>query len=260
MEVPPPFVHQMPAPKKSPAVLILSIIIGLIVLCCAGIGGFAYWGWRKVMPMAGCMINFQEVQVAVLDYAHGHHGKLPDADKWQDEVSSYYSTEEEKAKLNKQKVFQPLDPNGEWGCIDGDPKTGMAFNADLSGKDLDSIKDPESTPLIFEIPNPTRNANQPYKYSSTNTPKMFGSPRPWMVWYVERDMNNMGFHGNGSNFQIRSTTTTSGGGISDDPDNTGASKPSDNSEKASPSKPKSDKKAPGSDKGSDGSDGSDSVD
>ncbi len=151
-----------------------------------------YWGFRKVMPLAGCVVNFQDVQMAVFDYADAHNGTLPDAAKWQDEVSPYYEKEIKRQGLNNQHMIKPLDPNGAWGCEQGDQQTGMAFNDDLSGKKLSSIKDPTFTALIFEIPNGSRNAHQKYEFAGTNGPKVFGNPRPWMVYYAARGMSNMG--------------------------------------------------------------------
>lgn len=144
------------------------------------------------MPIASCMINFQDVQLAVLDYADAHKGVLPDADKWQDEVAPYYEKEVTKHGMNKQNMIKNLDPNGVWGCENGDQQTGMAFNSDLSAKRVDSIKDPSSTVLIFETPTGSKNANQKYKNLGINGPKVFGSPRPWIVYYVERGLSNMG--------------------------------------------------------------------
>jgi hypothetical protein len=180
--------------RKSPVLVIVTVIIVLIVLCCGLLSFGAYFAFRRIMPFAGCMISFQAVQGSVLDYARDHKGKLPDADKWQDEVAPYYSKYLTRTKMRRQKFVKFPGADDQWGCMDGEGnvETGIAFNEALSGKQLDSIKDPATTALVFEIPHASRNAHQPYKDLGSNGPQIFsGAPRPWMVCYVERGMSNL---------------------------------------------------------------------
>ena len=90
MESPP----YMPGPKKSKTGLIVGGIVAGVLFCCVLpiglIGGGALYGWKKIQGTASCVFTFGDMKRAVQLYTAEHHGKLPDAEKWQDELRPYY--------------------------------------------------------------------------------------------------------------------------------------------------------------------------
>jgi hypothetical protein len=181
MEQPPPY-----RPKKSNTGLIIGLIIGALVICCGGgmalLGGGAWFAMKKVGPMAKCGISVEAMANACLAYANAHGGKLPDADKWQDQVKDLYAKELQKSN-SKDQPFGTISADGEWGCeADGEVKTGIAFNSDLSGKKLDDVKDRSSTVMLFEVLKTGRNLNEKFDpENTTDIPKRFGDPARFTV-------------------------------------------------------------------------------
>ena len=166
------------------------IILGVAGVCCLGFIGLAVFGgvklWGNFAPQLECVIAFTEVQTAVLDYAD-KEGHLPNAEKWQDEVAPYLKSLQEVTGKD-QGPFKAMAPDVEWCCEN--PKsgrTGMAFNAELSGKKLSEIKNPESTALIFEVEKVGRNLTEPYKpRPQFSSPQILGEHRGWIVMSVQR--------------------------------------------------------------------------
>jgi len=181
MESPPPY---MPAPKKSNTGLIIGLIIGGVFLCCVlpiGLmGGGAFWVFNKAKGIVQCGMAFQNVKNGVLKYAAAHDGKLPKAETWQDDVKRYYA--ESMTPKDQAGPFEQMSPDGDWGCKESDgTMTGIAFNSDLSGKKLDSIKDQLGTVLLFETERASHNLHEKYKPRPFETsPMMLGKHRGWL--------------------------------------------------------------------------------
>jgi hypothetical protein len=137
--------------------------------------------FNEALPFVGCMGATDSMGKALQEYAKEHDGKLPKSATWQDELAPYYAkfgSRGELAELNKMKS------DGPWGCWneDGKPMTGFAFNSDLSGKPIKSIKDPQQMPVIFEVPEVKRNNSMPYKVREhSQSPKIvLGQRRGWL--------------------------------------------------------------------------------
>lgn len=214
MNVPPPY---MPAPRKSNTGLIVGLIIGGVCLCCIlPVGllvGGGFWAFKNGKGIVQCSMAFQSVNRAVQKYASAHDGKLPKAESWQDDVKDYYR----QSMLPKDQAgpFEQMPADGDWGCKESDgTQTGMAFNSDLSGKALSSIKDQFGTIMIFETAHPSRNQHESYKPQPFETsPLMFGKHRGWLKSSVsgqsimtgqngkQVDINT-GMPGNGINVQV----------------------------------------------------------
>lgn len=210
MESPPPYMP--PAPKRNTG-LIVGLIIGGIVLCCVLpvglIGGFGYWAFGKAKPLVACTMAFTNVRDSVLDYAHDHNGKLPKAATWMDDVRPYYTKKIASGKQDDAKqMFGGMPAEGVWGCADADGnKTGMAYNKDLDGKTLDSIKDKVSTIVVFETAQASMNLSQKYEpQPDASSPKMMGKPRGWFKAPLEGDLrgirNSRWRAGSNGNFQV----------------------------------------------------------
>jgi hypothetical protein len=186
-----------PVRKKSNAALIWTIVITCVFcLCILPIGGFLWFKsnvWNKVATLGSCAVGFEDVRLAILDYAKSHDGKLPDAATWQDSVRSYYQDEVNKSGMKDQNIIPTMNAQGPWGCppVGEVAGTGMSYNPKLSGKTLKSIDDPYSTVLVFEIPTPTMNAHEEYKDRGKTGPEFFGTHRDWLVEYMRGDLRGM---------------------------------------------------------------------
>ncbi|HSI73264.1 MAG TPA: hypothetical protein VK934_08805 [Fimbriimonas sp.] len=203
MEQPPPY-----RPKKSNTGLIIGLVIGALVICCGGgaalLGGGAWFAFKKVGPMAKCSISLEAMAHAVTAYADAHGGKMPDADKWQDQVKDLYAKEIQKSDA-KEQPFGTIPAEGEWGCeADGNVTTGIAFNAELSGKKLADIKDQSNTIMLFEVKEHGRNLNA--KYDATKVaeqpPERFGDPALFTVT-VDGDTKMIGKGGKHVNINFK---------------------------------------------------------
>src|SRR5689334_13531851 len=132
-ETPPPYGQV----KKSNSTTIIFIVLGVCAVCCvlgiAGVVGLGLFGIKKTKGTIACAVGFQEVGLALKAYAEEHNGKLPPADKWQDEVRPYFIREFAKTDQGS-KMFGSFDPKGDWVCKDdaGIGTTGIAFNSDFS--------------------------------------------------------------------------------------------------------------------------------
>jgi hypothetical protein len=194
MQAPPPYVPQQ---KKGKSGLIIALIIGAIVVCCglplALFGGAAWFGMNKGKGFIECTFTFQNVHKAVKAYAD-EKGKLPNAKTWQDDVKPYYEKVISSAK-GEAGPFKILPADAEWGCTQDSVKTGIAFNAALSGKKLKDIKDPEATILLFEVPTAKRNLSMPYKKQDpAKSPSLMGlkEHRGWFEAPVEGEAELVG--------------------------------------------------------------------
>lgn len=196
------------APKKSNTGLIIGIVIGAILLCCIGplalVGGGGYYIFNKSKALIVCGMAYNDVWQAVDDYARDHHGKLPDADKWMDEIRPYY-----RKIIVAEATDQPKNPFGQmpaegaFGCTSDSGQTGMAFNKDASGKSLDNMKDRSTTVVVFETDAaPSMNLNAKYSpLPMSSSPKIMNSPRGWFTVNAEghvmagQSRFNKGFNG-----------------------------------------------------------------
>ncbi len=182
MSAPPQFV---PTPPKSKTGLWIGLIIGGAAVCCIGpmllLAGGGWFAFKTGKGSIECMVNFSVVQKALRHYVKDHNGKLPSAEKWQDELRPYVENSASRYEA-KSGPFKMFDPNGDWGCVDGDNTTGMSFNRDFSGKNVKEIKDQMAAIVVFEIEKPAKNANQPYKpLDFEKSPKLFTMHRGWLA-------------------------------------------------------------------------------
>ncbi len=152
--------------------------------------GAGMWGFNKVMPMAGCFINFEAARQGLVTYAKEHDGNLPKKENWQRDLKPYVQKYLGKEDLGPVKAF---DPNAaEWYCETDGRRTGIAYNSEIAGKKLADIKDPYMTIAFFEIENPRANAAEVYKRKENSTsPKIFGEPRGWIAITLEGDVQGM---------------------------------------------------------------------
>jgi len=96
---------------------------------------------RPQSQQTGCISNLRQIAAAAHMFAFDHDRRLPDADKWMDELAPY---------LKNEAILKcPTAPDLEWG---------YAMNAALSGKALAAIPDPEKVVLFFDSKLGTRNA------------------------------------------------------------------------------------------------------
>ena len=91
----------------------------------------------------GSMSNLKQLALGIIQYTNDHDEKLPDADKWVDEIMPYVKTEA---------IFRdPSAPAGE--------KWSYAYNRNLSGVSLAKLDSPASTVMLFESKMGVKNAN-----------------------------------------------------------------------------------------------------
>ncbi len=88
-----------------------------------------------------CLANVKNLNLALLIYAAEHDQHLPPADRWMDELARY--------TVDREMLRCPHAPELEYG---------YAFNAHLSGVNLDDIDNPAEIVLIFDSNLGTRNA------------------------------------------------------------------------------------------------------
>jgi hypothetical protein len=206
MQSPPPYT---PPGKKSNTGLIIGLVIGGILLCCVLpiglIGGGGFLAFNKGKDMITCGFGIRQMRDAVIDYANANNGKLPDADRWMDQVRPYY--EKQTAKMKEDNPFGHIPADSVWACTSDGVQSGIAFNSALSGKNLKSITDRSNTIVVFEVGTPAKNKHEPYKdQSKATSPKMFGKPRGWFKAALEGPvrMGDSNFEGNQSGVRIKS--------------------------------------------------------
>lgn len=198
METPPAYAP----PKKSNTGLIIGLVLGGIAICC--VGGVAVLGFgmfnlfKGAKPMVECMMNYGFVDQALESYQRDHSGKLPPAASWQTELAPYL--DKELANMKKEAgPFKVIDPNGDWGCTDGNTKTGMAFNTEASGMKMEDARAKE-TVIIFETPQSGRNLAMKYeKLDKASSPKMMGNHRGWLTIQAGRGVLMDGQRANAGN-------------------------------------------------------------
>jgi len=96
--------------------------------------GCEYWCSYDLSRETRCRENLREIALAMFQYADEHNDKLPDADKWVDEIMPYFEDS---------KVFKcPVD--------ESKAKCSYAMNAKLSGFEIGKIANPSETALVFD--------------------------------------------------------------------------------------------------------------
>ncbi|HLK14883.1 MAG TPA: hypothetical protein VKT78_08765 [Fimbriimonadaceae bacterium] len=193
METPPQFASGGPPPKKSNALLItVLVIIGVCVLCCVGIGVVFMNFFKKVGGSIGCITHYEFARKALSDYATANGGKLPPADTWQDAIIPYYGRDTGGQKANGAGIIDFGDATKDLGCPaeNGEGPTGMAFNEDVAGKDVNELRKTPTTVVLFEVPQVGRNLHIPYKPPAGQSPlKIMGQPRDWITVPVSGSTN-----------------------------------------------------------------------
>lgn len=109
---------------------------------------------RDAAQAAVSASNLKQIALAIVKYANAHNNRLPDADRWVDEVSS--SWKDPKADpAEQERQFQSLfhDPSAP-----PEQAWSYAFNRDLSGRSLTSVLNPAGTVLVFESTAGVKNA------------------------------------------------------------------------------------------------------
>jgi hypothetical protein len=191
MQAPPSY--QLPptsAPNRS-VNRTLWIVAGVILLsCCIILGVFGYFAFRmmkEAMPWVGCFVHMSDIDKAMREYAKTHDGKLPPADKWQDELLPYF-----KDQTHELPFTMRYDLKGEAGCKDEDGKTitGIAYNVDVAGKVFDKLQDPADTAILFEIDRVGRNLHGKYEPVDPDKSPMLvmGERRGWLELAASGDL------------------------------------------------------------------------
>lgn len=86
--------------------------------------------------------NLKQIALGILIYAQDHDQRLPDADKWVDEIMPY---------LKSEAIFR--DPSAP-----AEQKYSYAFNRNLSGVRMSALAAPATTVLLFESTTGVKNA------------------------------------------------------------------------------------------------------
>jgi hypothetical protein len=90
---------------------------------------------RGKAQQANCLSNVRQLSLGVLMFAEDHQGKLPNADRWADEIMPY---------VHDKNVFRcPVQR-------EKDAISGYAFNRALSGRNTAEIGNPADMVVIFE--------------------------------------------------------------------------------------------------------------
>lgn len=177
-------------------------------------------GLGQLKPIVGCQLTFESMHEAIQDYAEEHNGKLPSAEKWQDEMKPYVARHLGRL-VKKMKdedagwIMKIMDVEKDWGCYKGDTEemTGIAFNKSLSGKKVDDIESKSTSVILFEIEAPKRNASEDFKsLDPKDSPKIFGSIRGWyeVTWDgVENNGNSDMDIGSSRRVRVRTSTDSS---------------------------------------------------
>jgi len=141
-------------------------------------------GFNKAKGTVACAMGFEEAGKAMRAYADDHGGTLPKAETWQDDIKADFVKQVKQDEDNGGKIFGSFDPDGVWTCKEegGGPGTGIAFNSDLSGAKLSSIKNKSTTIVLFEVPKTGKNLNEPYtELNDSQSPRIMNSPRGWFT-------------------------------------------------------------------------------
>ena len=131
------------------AVAALALSIGVLGISCGKRDQPAPEGSVRTSPESvdpfeakyRCRSNIKRLGLSARLYTFDHDGRLPDADRWVDELTPYVK--------DTDTFVCPADQSGA--------RCSYAMNADLSGQILEDITDPESTVLFYETQHPGDN-------------------------------------------------------------------------------------------------------
>jgi len=190
---PPPFeTYQSPNQRKTTNPL-MWVAVALVGFCCiALIAGAAmvFNAGKTVLSSAGCVLNFAMAQKSIAAYVRVN-GHYPPAASWQIDTQEYYAKIYDKMMKGGKKdqeramaMFKFAKPGEVMKCEGEGQATGVTYNADLSNKPVDEIKD-KSTILLFESHSVTLNSNAAYAKPTGPAPKVFGSSRGWFTFPIE---------------------------------------------------------------------------
>lgn len=197
------------------------------MLAAAVASWFGFRAMNQVMPLAGCAIGFEAIDDSLKTYVREHNGKLPPADKWQDELRPYVKKELVRLRENSGPFdMKVMDPEKPWGCSagDGQPETGIAFNDEVAGKKIDDVS--EATPIVFEVTDkPAANLHMKYvKQDVDKARKLMGQSLGWGIltkrgFDFEGAESDSGF---GSSSRERDQGWTTGGSSSGEAGSSGS--------------------------------------
>lgn len=185
---------------------LIFIAIGCGLLCLTGIFFSVVkiqQGVAAMRPVAGCMLEATALRDALVNYANRHQGRLPSGETWTSDIREEFLRRRTELisldlTLRGQKDLKWSPDAGPWGCDNKGRLQAFQFNADLAGSDLNSIKNPQKTVLVFETPNTT---NQTLKYErrgDRTQPEVLGQLRDWIVIPVVGRMQDIVGTGQGS--------------------------------------------------------------
>lgn len=189
MEVPPPYIPAQP--KKNRTLIIFLVVFGLLVCCGLPIAllGGGWFLFNKGKPLVPCVMGLSQASRAVVAYVD-KNGKYPEAAKWQEQVKPFFTVDKEvSSQLDRLGIKTP-NIDEPLVCWNEEPKTGIAYNADLSGKLKKDLADKLSTIVLFETPTVKYNNAEKYvKRPKADAPKIFGGERDWMEFSLDDAMN-----------------------------------------------------------------------
>lgn len=133
------------------AILLLLVWFAGPPLLDLGRGGFLSCAPPKHEYSATSEQNLKAIYQAMMLY-HESEGQFPEANGWMDAIDNRISSNDLKKGEEKKKLIRP-DLIGQEGNY------GYAMNPVASAKYKDDVKDPSTTPLIFESKETVRNAN-----------------------------------------------------------------------------------------------------
>ena len=146
----------------------------------------------QVTNTISCAGLFEITDASILSYAMEHNGKLPSSDTWQDDMAPYYKKHYDKVAVEDElpKFMRPPAPGEALQCTWEGRTTGIAFNVELSGKEISKIKNPEKTVLLFETETTGKNQSMTFKEKpKSKAPKVMYNEKDWIVYYVEGNKN-----------------------------------------------------------------------
>lgn len=195
-QTPPPFQVTPPsAPATNSAnkaciIAVCCVLLLCVVLILAFIA-FSRNVMGEVTQTFSCVGMFEMSDNSLRAYALEHNGKLPQAATWQDDIAPYYQRLYDKMKTEKlPKSWLPPAPGEPLQCVWGQRKTGIAFNVQLSGKELKKIDQPTKTPVVFEVDKVGTNLAEVFvEQPKSKAPKVMYNDRDWIVYYVEGNKN-----------------------------------------------------------------------
>jgi hypothetical protein len=199
--------------------IVLAVLVGGCILL-VGMGAwFGMMGINMVKPLVGCEVTFEALHESIKEYAEEHKGKLPSAEKWQDEMKPYLAKNlgAQVKKVNEEGVgwiMKVMDVEKDWGCYypNSEKMTGIAFNSALSGKKVDDIESKSTTVILFEIKSPQKNATQKFeRLNPDESPKIGDDARGWyeVTWEGSSSTGNVNMNFGTRNRRRSSNTSNS---------------------------------------------------